>query len=153
MKQKKIFGRPDEEGIFYALLEKKIDLCKKIADSSRTLQEALASRNIDKIAEVIAQRQEYMDAVDRIDETIIRLRAQWQTDIQAETQTRMKHLTSAIEGELKIAIPLNQACERSAEQILDSHRLELQKMQQTRQAYQGYAIGRPTTARFFDNNT
>lgn len=154
MKQEKEFRSPEKESVICALLEKKLTLCKKIVDVSQTLQDALVSRNIVQIAEIVAQRQEYMDKVDETDETIMKFRVHGLTDIQAGIRRiRMKCLLSDIEDVLQKTIPLNQACERSAAQILDIQRGELQQMQWTRQAYHGYAGGKPSPARFFDVNT
>jgi len=142
----------DERHILIELFERKLAFCQRIADSTRALGRALAAENIEHVSEAIAERQRYMDEVDRLDGIALKLKSHKFTDVRNDIRMKVNSLLSDIDGVLQATVPINRACEESVVKFLAENRTELQEVQHARRAFQGYAKAKQPTARFFDGN-
>jgi hypothetical protein len=135
-----------------ALLEKKIAVFKDFMSLTILLKNMIREHNVEAVEIMIAQRQDHIVLINRIDDEIHMIRKtnpHYEAMLNPEMRKRIQSLLKMVENCINKTMRLNRDCETAAEDELHKLGNGLSRLGQRGQSFKGY-VGKSREPRFLD---
>lgn len=134
-------------------VELKLNAFKRFYSATVALKKHIDAGEVDEIANIIQERQKYMDIIDRIDNYIRKIRRDDPAHVSSladETRGQIGTLTDEIGKALREISALDKECNIAAASRLDNLKQELLKAMQSQHNLRNYHDGAPHISKFLD---